>query len=70
MAELPRMVMMLKGSTTLRMASQPFSLGVRGLTCGPSRKREYQLMMGRFLMMGMLLSSATEAGQGSGSVSG
>jgi len=29
MAELPRMVMMLKGSTTLRMASQPFSLGVR-----------------------------------------
>jgi hypothetical protein len=46
MAELPRMVMALKGSPTLRMASHAFSVGVIGLTFGPLRKRAYQLMMG------------------------
>jgi hypothetical protein len=35
----------LKGSTTLRTASQPFSLGVSGLTCGPLVKRIYQLIV-------------------------
>jgi hypothetical protein len=33
------MVMALKGSVTLRNASQPFSLGVIGFTCGPLVKR-------------------------------
>ncbi len=46
MAEVPRMVMALKGSTTLRTASQAFSFGVSGLTCGPLKKRAYQLTMG------------------------
>lgn len=45
--------MMLKGSMTLLVASQPFSIGVSGLTWGPSSKRRYQLMkgtgQGRFL---------------------
>ena len=43
MAESPRMVMTLKGSTTLRVASHAFSRGVSGLTCGPLVKRTYQL---------------------------
>src|ERR1039458_1975356 len=42
----PRMVRALKGSTTLRTASQAFSLAFIGFTCGPSRKRTYQLISG------------------------
>src|SRR5580693_9328119 len=40
------MVTTLKGSTRLRSASQPFSPGVSGLTCGPLVKRLYQFMGG------------------------
>src|ERR1700679_204281 len=46
MAELARMVSPLNGSATFRTASQAFSFGVMRLTCGPSRKRAYQLMSG------------------------
>ena len=38
------MVTALKGSTTLRAASQRFSLGVIGFTCGPLVNRIYQLI--------------------------
>src|SRR5580658_4107950 len=69
MAELPRMVTPLKGSPTLRTASHAFSLGVIGFTCGPSRKRAYQLMMGSFLMMGRLLTKVAEVEQSTSSVS-
>src|SRR5271166_5154708 len=44
MAELARMVRVLKGSTTLRAASQSFSLGAIGFTCGPLANRIYQLV--------------------------
>ena len=40
------MVTALKGSTTLRTASQRFSFGVIGFTCGPLVKRSYQLISG------------------------
>jgi len=43
-AELPRIVRALKGSTTLRAANQAFSSGVIGFTLGPSIKRSYQLI--------------------------
>jgi hypothetical protein len=46
MAELPRMVKVLKGSTSLRAASQAFSLGVIGFTSGPVRKRPNQFVSG------------------------
>src|SRR5271165_7087012 len=46
MAELARIVKPLNGSATLRTASHAFSFGVIGFTCGPSRKREYQLING------------------------
>ena len=46
MAELPRMVMALKGSTTLRAARRAFSKGVSGFTSGPLRKRSNQLITG------------------------
>src|ERR1700728_399484 len=42
----PRTVMTLKGSITFLVASQPFSRGVSGFTCGPFSKRIYQLMIG------------------------
>src|ERR1035437_6144628 len=45
MAELPRIVMALNGSTTLRVAIQRFSLGVIGFTCGPLVNRIYQLIV-------------------------
>src|ERR1035441_7915484 len=46
MAELPRMVIPLKGSRRFRTASRAFSFGVSALTCGPLRKRAYQLTKG------------------------
>src|SRR5579859_5142766 len=46
MAELPRMVIALKGSITSRVASQAFCVGVMRLTCGPLRKRAYQSIKG------------------------
>src|ERR1035437_10303376 len=57
MAELPRIVMALNGSTTLRVAIQRFSLGVIGFTCGPLVNRIYQLIV-------------FWGGQGAGCVSG
>ncbi len=42
----PAMVMALNGSARLRTASQAFSLGVRGLTSGPVRKRANQFLAG------------------------
>src|ERR1035438_2955334 len=44
--ELARIVMPLNGSSTLRTASHAFSFGVIGFTCGPFKKRAYQLMKG------------------------
>src|ERR1700677_643914 len=64
MAELPRIVMALNGSATLRTASQAFSFGVIGFTCGPSRNRAYQLTRGRFLRMGKFVMNDPEAEHG------
>lgn len=43
MAASPRMVTLLKGSATLRTASQALSLGVRGLSWGPLTNFSYRL---------------------------
>ena len=64
MAELPRMVMALKGSATSRTASQAFCLGVMCSAWGPSRKRAYCLTIGSLLRALRSVIKKPEAEQG------